>query len=207
MINNINLKVNNFEEDILEVSNEIDLEFEKENKLFSLVPKIHQSAVRNLIKTHFQGNLNNYLETIPLFFDPLIWNKRKKDDADEKFLTNKSNREKKAYKKSLILHSAQLLKLVGYDRQKIATKAMVKEYVEDMENSDDYINNLRLINSKGKIIKLESNKEKQFKKLARMNKIADTLDLLAKDKGFTNSMITLTLPPSYHPNPKNKNCS
>lgn len=132
---------------------------------------------------------------------------KKKDDADEKFISNRTNRDKKAYKKNLILHSAQLLKLIGFNRQKVATKAMTKEYVEDMENSDDYINSLRLINAKGKIIKLDTNKEKQFKKLAKMNKIADTMDLIAKGKGFTNSMITLTLPPSYHPNPQNNNCS
>lgn len=194
-------------DDILEMSNEIDKQDEKDNLFYSLVPKIHQSTVRNLVKKQFNNVLNDYIKTIPLFFEPLIWSKKKKDECDEKFLTNKSNRDKKIYKKGLILHSAQLLKLIGFGRQKVSTVGMVKEYVEDMENSDDYINKLRLINSKGKIIKLETNKEKQFKKLARMNKIADTMDLIAKDKGFTNSMITLTLPPCFHPNPKNNNCS
>ncbi|WP_423364725.1 replication endonuclease [Burkholderia sp. LMG 21824] len=207
ILNNNNKEVNSFIEDILEISKEQDKQEEKDNLFYSLVPKIHLSAVRNLVKTQFNNNLDEYLKTIPKFLDPLIWSKRKKDDADEKFISNRTNRDKKAYKKNLILHSAQLLKLIGFNRQKVATKGMVKEYVEDMENSDDYINNLRLINAKGKIIKLETNKEKQFKKLARMNKIADTMDLIAKDKGFTNSMITLTLPPTYHPNPKNGNCS
>lgn len=207
ILNNNKKEVNSFEQDVLEISIEIDKQEEKENLFYSLVPKIHKSTVINLVKNQFNGNLNDYLKTIPKFLDHLIWNKKKKDEADEKFITKRSNRDKKAYKKNLVLHSAQLLKLIGFSRQKVATKGMVKEYVEDMENSDDYINNLRLINAKGKIIKLETNKEKQFKKLARMNKIADTMDLIAKDKGFTNSMITLTLPPTYHPNPKNGNCS
>lgn len=207
ILSNNNLNVNSFNEDVLEISKELDQQEEQANLFYALVPKIHRSTVRNLVKVQFNNNLDDYLKTIPLFFDQLIWNKKKKDDCDEKFITNKSNRDKKIYKKGLILHSAQLLKLIGHNRQKVATKAMIKEYVEDMENSDDYINNLRLINAKGKIIRLETNKEKQFKKLARMNKIADTMDLLAKDKGFTNSMITLTLPPSYHPAPKNNNCS
>lgn len=207
ILNNNNKEVNSFIEDILEISNEQDKQEEKDNLFYSLVPKVHLSAVRNLVKTQFNNNLDEYLKTIPKFLDPLIWSKRKKDDADEKFISNRTNRDKKAYKKNLILHSAQLLKLIGFNRQKVATKAMTKEYVEDMENSDDYINSLRLINAKGKIIKLDTNKEKQFKKLARMNKIADTMDLIAKDKGFTNSMITLTLPPVFHPNPKNNNCS
>jgi hypothetical protein len=207
ILSNNNLKVNSFDEDVLEISIKIDKQEEKDNLFYSLVPKIHKSTVINLVNKQFNGNLEDYLKTIPKFLDPLIWNKRKKDETDEKFITNRSNRDKKAYKKNLILHSAQLLKLIGFSRQKVATKGMVKEYVEDMENSDDYIHNLRLINVKGKIIKLETNKEKQFKKLARMNKIADTMDLIAKDKGFTNSMITLTLPPAYHPNPQNNNCS
>ncbi|WP_176323138.1 replication endonuclease [Burkholderia vietnamiensis] len=207
ILNNNNKEVNSFIEDILEISKEQDKQEEKDNLFYSLVPKIHLSAVRNLVKTQFNNNLDEYLKTIPKFLDPLIWSKRKKDDADEKFISNRTNRDKKAYKKNLILHSAQLLKLIGFNRQKVATKAMVKEYVEDMENSDDYINSLRLINAKGKIIKLDTNKEKQFKKLARMNKIADTMDLIAKSKGFTNSMMTLTLPPVFHPNPKNNNCS
>lgn len=207
ILNNNNKEVNSFIEDILEISKEQDKQEEKDNLFYSIVPKIHLSAVRNLVKTQFNNNLDEYLKTIPKFLDPLIWSKRKKDDADEKFISNRTNRDKKAYKKNLILHSAQLLKLIGFNRQKVATKAMTKEYVEDMENSDDYINSLRLINAKGKIIKLDTNKEKQFKKLARMNKIADTMDLIAKDKGFTNSMITLTLPPVFHPNPKNNNCS
>lgn len=207
ILNNNNLKVNTFDEDVLEISKEIDKQEEKDNLFYSLVPKIHLSAVKNLVKVQFNNNLDDYLKTIPLFFDKLIWNKKKKDYADDKVLTKRNNRDKKAYKKNLVLHSAQILKLIGSSRQKVATKAMVKEYVEDMENSDDYINSLRLINAKGKIIKLDTNKEKQFKKLAKMNKIADTMDLIAKDKGFTNSMITLTLPPSYHPNPQNNNCS
>lgn len=207
IIRKTELNVNTFDEDILIISEELDKQEEQDNKFYSLVPKIHLSAVKNLVKVQFNNKLEDYLKTIPTFFNPLIWNKNKKDDTDEKFITKRSNRDRKSYKKTLVLHSAQLLKLIGSNRQKVATKAMVNEYVEDMENSDNYINSLRLINVKGKIIKLETNKEKQFKKLARMNKIADTMDLLAKDKDFTNSMITLTLPPSYHPNPQNNNCS
>ncbi|MFT0925768.1 replication endonuclease [Enterobacter cloacae] len=172
-------------------------------KLYNLVPKIHLSTVENLVEKTFLGNYEMYINTIPMFFDPLIWNESKKKTADSDIINNLTNRQAKAQKKALILHSAQLLKLVGYHRQKILTIPMTKIYVDELKESDEYIDNLRLINSKGKIFKLESNHEKQTRQLARRNKIADTMELLAQDKGFTNSMITITLPPAYHSAPKN----
>ncbi|MDG9878082.1 replication endonuclease [Enterobacter roggenkampii] len=171
-------------------------------KLYNLVPKIHLATVENLVEKTFLGNYEIYINTIPMFFDPMIWNESKKKSADSDIINNLTNRQAKAQKKALILHSAQLLNLVGYHRQKILTLPMTKMYVDELKESDEYIDNLRLINSKGKIFKLESNHEKQTRQLARRNKIADTMELLAQDKGFTNSMITITLPPAYHSAPK-----
>lgn len=207
MIINNKKEVNTFIEDIQVINEKINQEQKYIDDFMALVPKPHQKTVFQLVNKFYKGNFNEYFKTIPLFFEPLIWNRKKKEDADEKFLSNRSNRDKKRYKKQLILHSAQLLKLIGFNRQKHISLPMAKMYVDDMMESDFYLSKLRLINSKGKVLIIETNLEKQHRNLARLNKIADTIDLLAQDKGFTNSMITLTLPPSYHPNPKNNNCS
>ena len=62
ILNNNNKEVNSFIEDILEISKEQDKQEEKDNLFYSLVPKIHLSAVRNLVKTQFNNNLDEYLK-------------------------------------------------------------------------------------------------------------------------------------------------
>lgn len=56
------------------------------------------------------------------------------------------------------------------------------------------------MNADGKITKLISNEEKQKQRIAQILKISKCMESIAKQKGFTFSFITLTLPSSFHCN-------
>lgn len=173
--------------------------------LLDLVPAIHFSYVDFIIEKTFLGNVDLYCQSIPMFFK--FFTEKMKKSCDMEVISNKSNRDKKKEKKGLLLYSAQLLKLIGFHRSPVANKSLINFYIEEMIKSDEYIKALRLINAKGSIINIESIEEKQRNELAYRLKVCDAMDLLAQDKGFTNALITLTLPPVFHPNPKNGNCS
>ena len=179
----------------------------KDSRLTALVPEIHKPVVYWIIKNQFSGNDFEYSKTIPLFFEK-FGSKSKSVADDNAFIQNKSKRRQLTkQRKHAVLYASQLLKLTGFNRPKIATNDMVKAYREEMEKKDDYINSLRLINSKGGITRLISNEAKQKQKIAEIQKINKCFEEMAKDRLFTFTFLTLTLPSSYHSNPLNGNCS
>ncbi|WP_205183298.1 replication endonuclease [Burkholderia sp. LMG 13014] len=184
-----------------------DIEEEKKHKkafqdkrLNKLVPNIHKSMVQWIIKNQFADNEKAYIDTIPLFFD-MFSNKDKKIVDDGIFTENKKERRRlNKQKKHLILYSSQLLKLIGKNRPYIATSDMVKAYKDEMKKQDDFLQSFRLVNADGKITKLISNEEKQKQRIAQILKISKCMESIAKQKGYTFSFITLTLPSSFHCN-------
>ncbi|CAJ0679098.1 hypothetical protein R77591_00167 [Ralstonia mannitolilytica] len=211
---NVNIIEEENEEFYLSFLKMIEEEEEKTNKsvfqdsrLTALVPEIHKPFVYWIIKKQFSGNDFEYSKTISLFFEK--FNSKLKSIADDNaFIENKSKKRQLAKKrKHAVLYSSQLLKLTGFNRPKVATKEMIKSYCEEMEKRDEYISSLRLVNAKGGITRLVSNEQKQKEKIAEIYKISKYFEERAKDKIFTFSFITLTLPSSYHSNPLNGNCS
>lgn len=232
ILNNSTLNVNTNKEDLLNyftdnildtyelsyvpfynVVNEDIAEEKKHKKVFSdnrlnkLVPNIHKSYVHWIIKNQFDNDEQAYIDTIPLFFEKFSSNNKKVCD-DGVFTENKRDRKHLNKKKRhLILYSSQLLKLIGLNRSKITTNAIVKAYREEMELQDEYLKSFRLVSADGKIRKLVTNEQKQKERMAQILKISKCFESIAKDKKFTFSFVTLTLPPSFHPNPLNNNCS
>lgn len=226
---NKNANVNNFKDFIDDLINDDDLlnsliekdlkkesfnEFIAEHNennlglpLYRLIPEIHKSFVSWIIKNQFNGNEEEYKKTIPLFFK--LFSIKDKNICDNEIVNVdlSGRRKEKKRKKHLILYSAQLLKLIGKGRSKIATKAMVSSYRDEMKEQDDYLKSFRLINAQGKISNLVSNEQKQKQKMAQILKISKCFEDIAKDRKFTFSFITLTLPSSYHCLPLNGNTS
>ena len=65
----------NFLQSVEDYELEIEIQEQKDNyrkkqysKLFDLAPKIHHYAIENKIKRHFNGNVEKYIKSIPLFF-------------------------------------------------------------------------------------------------------------------------------------------
>ncbi len=164
-------------------------------ELFNLVPNIHIKYVAKIIETQFNNNFESYKSTIPLFFNH--FSKANKLICDN----GASGRKEKKKRKHLILHSAQLLKLVGYRRCSIITNDCVSYYKEEMEKADEFLENFRLVNHTGNISKLMSNETKQKQKVAQILTISECMAKMAKDNDHTFMMLTLTLPPAYNCNP------
>lgn len=197
------------------INNDIVIEEDKkkhkkafqDSRLNKQVPNIHKSMVRWVIKNKFDNDEQAYINSIPLFFDRFSI-KDKKIADDNMFETDKRKRKSlNKKKKHLILYSSQLLKLIGCNRPSIATNDMVNAYREEMRQQDEYLKSFRLVSANGKITKLVSNEVKQRQRMAQILKISKCMENIAKDKKFTFSFITLTLPSHFHPNPMNGNCS
>ena len=168
-----------------------------------LVPNIHKSYVLSIIKNQFGNDEQKYLETVPLFAQHFTV-KDKRICDDEIVALDKADRRKlNRKKKHLIIFSMQLLKLVGLKRSSILTNDCLSHYKNEMQKTDDFLENFRLLNAEGKITKLTSNDSKQKQKLAQILNISQCLDQMAKDRGYTFSLVTLTIPPAYHCNPMN----
>src|SRR5699024_1267997 len=96
--------------------------------------------------------------------------------------------------KSYILHSAQLLGLVGKGGKSYVTDSMLELYKEDIENQEAYLTNFRLITKNGKFHRLQTIEAKQRKRNAQILNLSSCLAKMAEEKKFTWCMITLTLP-------------
>ena len=178
---------------------------EAHKDFLSLVPETLQSYVLYVVKKEFKSDIGAYRASVPLFEKMFskehykLANKlidKKKDD---------SHRKHNSQRKELLLWASQLLKLVGSGRAGALPLALVNDYKDSIEAQEAFVNNHRLIGLNGKSYKLSKNKRQQ--RNAQNYRIAKTLEQIAKDKKFTFSFITLTLPPEYHPNPKFGRCS
>ncbi len=202
-INDNNLNVNGFDEiyqDFLDM-----VSSDKENKkyvpLFRLVPEIHKNYVASIIKNQFGGSEEEYIKTIPLFFE--CFSEKDKEICDDVIYSNnkQERRNLKKKKKHLILYSAQLLKLMGLKRSSIITNDCVAFYRDEMQKTDDFLAQHRLVAADGTITRLTSNESKQKQKVAQILKISECMSLKAKDEKFSFMLLTLTLPPCFHCNP------
>ncbi len=216
ILRNNNSNVNDFHEVFLNLVNEAEKDDDREYQkylyfqeqlkpLSNLCPKILYGYVLHIIKTQFNNDPLAYIETIPLFFE----NFTKKDRliCDEAIANEDKNKNKqyKRKKKNLLLWAAQLLKLMGgkgdFFRSKILCNSLTEYYKEEMQRTDDFISQHRLVRSNGQVLKLVKQSEKQKQKIAQILKISSVLSRVAQDKGFTYSLCTVTLPPCFHPNP------
>lgn len=183
-----------------------NLEFQEKLKpLKNLVPQILMGYVLHIIRTQYKNDPIAYISTIPLFFEKFtLKDKLICDDSVEGKDKNHTRRLKRK-KKNLLLWSAQLLKLMGgkdkFFRAKILCNSLVDMYKDEMAKTDEFIAQHRLVRSNGQVLKLVKQAEKQKQKIAQILKISSVLSQIAKDKGYTYSLCTVTLPPRFHPNP------
>lgn len=191
---------------------------QKEKELspfFNLIPNIHLPYVRDIIAKQFHGNAQAYIDTVPLFKQLFTTKHRDICNAEMHYEKNSDTarsikRQHTKERKELLLWSAQLLKLIGgkrgrYARSRILSTQLTSHYKQEMIKSDEYINSLALISADGKFTKLPTNESKQKQKLAKIKKRLRFFDSVCKFRNFTWSLITLTLPPSFHCNPTSVN--
>lgn len=214
LISNVNINIGKIDENILIedfhnfVLSQKEEKLERKNffndvRLNQLVPNIHKNYVLSIIKNQFGNDEQAYIDTIPLFFR-LFTNKSKKICDEIITSMDKAERRKLNKKrKHLIIYSMQLLKLVGLNRSSIISNDCLDYYKDEMAKTDEFLNTFRLVSPDGKITKLTSNESKQKQKLAQVLKVSECFDQISKDRNFTFSLITLTLPPAYHCNPMN----
>jgi|GEM_PF-6910815 hypothetical protein len=173
--------------------------------LKNLVPKILYGYVLNIIKTQFKNDPLVYIATVPLFFEKFTKKNKLICDDSVEGSDKKHTRQLKRKKKGLLLWAAQLLKLMGgkdkFFRSKILCNALTDKYKDDMLKTDEFIAQHRLVKANGQVLKLVKQSEKQKQKIAQVLKISSVLSQIAKDKGFTYSLVTVTLPPCWHSNP------
>jgi len=208
-INNKNPEVNKEIEDfyafVSSQSEEPAHKYKPLGILSSLIPEIHKSYVLHIIKSQFDNDTQAYIKTIPMFLEKFTKQDKWICDSSVIGSTKKEKRFLNKRKKSLLLYSAQLLGLMGgfgkYHRAKILPNSLVRHYKDEMQKMEDFCKSHRLIQSSGHITRLTSLENKQKQKIAHILRISRYMSDLAQDKKFTYSLVTLTLPPVYHPNP------
>lgn len=216
IINNNLENVNDYHEVFLNFVNKVkaseDREYQKKiefnekiKPLTNLCPAILYGYVLHIINTQFKNDPIAYMSTIPLFFEKFTKKDRLICDDSIQNEDKKKNRAYKRKKKNLLLWAAQLLKLMGgkdkFFRSKILCNSLTDYYKEEMRRTDEFIDQHRLVRSNGQVLKLVKQSEKQKQKIAQILKVSSVLSRIAQDKGFTYSLVTVTLPPCFHPNP------
>lgn len=190
-------------EDFIE-SECLEIEEKKESKevtdFFKLIPKIHLPFVNWKVEKQFNGSKEQFIKKHSLFLSHFDIEKKRLCD-NSYILDRKTKRDLRKLIKSHILHSAQLLGLVGKGGKSYVTDSMLELYKEDIENQEAYLTNFRLITKKGKFLRLQTVEAKQRKRNAQILNLSSCLAKMAEEKKFTWCMITLTLPPSFHPAP------
>lgn len=171
--------------------------YSKHTKFIKLVPKLQLSCVLWKIQNQYNNNLKSYVKAHPLFVK--CFTEEMKHCADGNIEIGE--RDKKKNKKEFLLYSSQLLGLVGKNGRAYINDSLLDYYKKDFEDQEKYLEQFRLVNREGKISKLTSLETKQKRKLAQLLNLSDCMNLMAQDKGFVFSFVTLTLPGSYHPSP------
>lgn len=182
-----------------------DQENEKVDKevvdFFRLIPDIHLPFVNWKIKKQFNGSKKQFVKKHSQFLKQFTKEKKALCDNNILFSCRAEKRSAKKEAKLAILHSAQLLGLLGRNGKSYVTNDMLDLYKQDIEDQEAYLTNFRLVNKKGKFYRLQTVEAKQRKRNAQILNLSSCLSQMAEEKGFTWVMITYTLPPSYHCNP------
>lgn len=218
IIRNNSIEVNGFKQIFLDLVNKEDEEDRKASNylksfdsIFSLAPIIHHDYIIHIVKTQFKDSVEDYIKTIPLFFERFTRKDKNICDGNAKGETKLQTRRMNKKKKELLLYSAQLLKLIGgkdkHFRSSILCNSSVSFYKYEMKKTEDYVNSYKLVRANGRILRLTKHEDKQKQKVAQIIRISKCLSDLAVKRGFTYSLITLTLPPVFHPNPTKGECS
>ncbi|MFY3621224.1 replication endonuclease [Achromobacter xylosoxidans] len=178
-------------------------EIELKNKFFALVPDAHKQNIQNLIKKKsYQGDLIKYIRSRKLFFECFTDELKKLADGH---ISEESTRSQKRLlnkrKKEALLYASQLLGLIGKGVSHYIDSSLLNLYIEEIKKQERFVNSNRLINSVGAIKKIPSVENKQRQKVMQITRISKCLGQLAKDKGMTFLLVTLTLPPHMHPAP------
>jgi hypothetical protein len=171
------------------------------NYFFKLVPELHLSYIYNIIKVQFGNDIKAYIESAPLFSKHFTRRHKLICDSVISCDNKRDKRRLNKQKKELLLFSAQLLGLVGKARAKILNESLVKNYLDEMAKAEEFIEKFRIIHKSGKIMRLVSLEKKLKQKQAQIIKLSKCMSLRAKDKGYTYTLLTLTLPPIFHPRP------
>lgn len=201
----------NFLQSVEDYELEIEIQEQKDNyrkkqysKLFDLAPKIHHYAIENKIKRQFNGDTEQYIKSIPLFFKFFSKQDLEICQADYSDLNKYQRKQRRANKDNLLLYSAQLLQLIGLKDEIYITGSMLKLHKERCEKEHQYSLRTRVINPKtGKLLKISTPFEKLKQKKAEVLNIATAFEKYAISKNWGASFITFTLPPAYHSNPAN----
>jgi hypothetical protein len=217
LINN-SIGVNSFKQIFLDLVNKEDDKDRKElehrrtfDKIFNLAPEIHHTYIKHIVETQFKDSVEDYIKTIPLFFEKFTRKDKDICDGNAKGETKLQTRRMNKRKKELLLYSAQLLKLIGgkckHFRSSILCNSLVSFYKSEMKKTEEYVNNFKLVRANGRVLRLTKHEDKQKQKVAQIIRISKCLSDLAVKKLYTYSLITLTLPPVFHPNPTKGDCS
>lgn len=170
-------------------------------EFFKVVPELLQPYVKKIINERFEGNVNAYKPTVPLFLSKFTV--ADKDVCDKVIVTDKKNSRKQSKKrKHSILWACQLLKLVGRKASDIVPYAVVNEYLQGLREQEEFCRKHKVISATGSMVCLTPPEKRKEQRNAQNYKIAKFMEQLAYERMFTFAFITLTLPPEYHPNPK-----
>lgn len=166
-----------------------------------LVPEVYQKFVTQTIENYYGGDVEKYKKSIPLFIEKFKYKDR--DICDKNVVGIKKNKIRKFSKlrKQTILWAGQLLKLVGKNAMEIVPYAVLNQYLKDIAEQETFCKKHKLMNAKGKLVRLTTPTERKKQRNAQNYKIAKLQEEMAKQRDFTFAFITLTLPPEYHPNP------
>lgn len=200
IINNNNDNVNQLREDFLDFVKEESNKVDEVQYFLSLIPAMQMSPVAWKIQKQFGGNTAKYVSYHRLFAE--CFTKEMKSMCDENLeLRGTQKRSNKKKKKEYSLYSSQLLGLVGKGGSNYVNPSLLEMYDSDLEEQQQFLDNLRLIATSGQIVRLGSVAEKERRRQAQIYSVASAISLIAKDRGWTWMMLTLTLPPEYHVNP------
>ena len=192
----------NFLQSVKYLELKIEIEEQDKNDILKLAPSIHHKMILWKIRQVFNGNATKYKESIKQFFDKFTPTDKYECERDISHLSKPEKRKARKKAKKLILHSAQLLQLIGLNGSKYITSQMFEMYKQKCEKDELYARASRVINPRtGKLMKFSTPLDKQSKRKAEYLNIIKGFEKIAQSYGWVASFVTLTLPAKFHPNP------